>query len=278
MSDDGWQRPVRADAAGEERERRRAEREARRRCARRARSPRRSRPSPRPPDADDAGDASADERLRPGSAPSGRATRARPRASRRRARRCVADIAGAGAVRRWSKVDRQRSAAATTPPVADGRPRSRTEDARSRSRGPRPRPDRRGREGGGARGRLREGDAKAPQGLRPRASTAPRTPPSLEGFLFPATYELKKADRRGPGRTPARRLRDQLRRVDLSYAKSKNLTVYDVVMIASMIEREVQVPEERELVAAVIYNRLAPGHRSGSTRRSATRTRTTTSR
>ena len=33
----------------------------------------------------------------------------------------------------------------------------------------------------------------------------------------------------------------------MSYAKSKNLTVYDVVKIASMIEREIQVPEERKL-------------------------------
>ena len=32
-------------------------------------------------------------------------------------------------------------------------------------------------------------------------------------------------------------------RVDLSYAKKKNLTAYDVLTIASMIEREIQVPE-----------------------------------
>ena len=42
----------------------------------------------------------------------------------------------------------------------------------------------------------------------------------------------------------------------MSYAKKKNLTVYDVLIIASMIDREVQVPRERKLVAAVIYNRL----------------------
>ena len=44
--------------------------------------------------------------------------------------------------------------------------------------------------------------------------------------------------------------------VDLKYAKSKNLTAYDVLIIASMVEKEVQVPKERPLVAAVIYNRL----------------------
>ena len=45
----------------------------------------------------------------------------------------------------------------------------------------------------------------------------------------------------------------------MRYARSKNLTTYDVLIIASMIEREVQVPKERKLVAAVIYNRLHDG-------------------
>src|SRR4029077_8270855 len=44
--------------------------------------------------------------------------------------------------------------------------------------------------------------------------------------------------------------------LNLSYARSKNLTPYDVLTIASMIEGEAQVPSERPLVAAVIYNRL----------------------
>ena len=43
----------------------------------------------------------------------------------------------------------------------------------------------------------------------------------------------------------------------MSLRAMKNLTVYDVLIIASMIDREVQVAKERELVAAVIYNRLA---------------------
>ena len=80
---------------------------------------------------------------------------------------------------------------------------------------------------------------------------------SSEGFLFPATYEFTKL-------TPSVRLvRDQLRafrrswrKVDLRYARSKNLTPYDVLIIASMIEKETVVAAERRLVAAVIYNRL----------------------
>ena len=45
-------------------------------------------------------------------------------------------------------------------------------------------------------------------------------------------------------------------RLDLKYARSKNLTSYDVLRIASMIEREAAAPVERPLVSAVIYNRL----------------------
>jgi uncharacterized YceG family protein len=116
--------------------------------------------------------------------------------------------------------------------------------------------------------------AIAKRGVTPRltrtgylAATAIAVPPpafrkswaggSIEGFLFPATYEFTKL-------TTARKLvRDQLahfrrqwRKVDLRYARSKNLMPYDVLIIASMIEKEVVAPEERRLVAAVIYNRL----------------------
>jgi UPF0755 protein len=83
---------------------------------------------------------------------------------------------------------------------------------------------------------------------------------SLEGFLFPATYQFTR-------RTTTQQLvREQLKaferawsKVDLRFARSKNLTRYDVLIIASMIEKEVIAPEERPLVAAVIYNRLRDG-------------------
>jgi UPF0755 protein len=80
---------------------------------------------------------------------------------------------------------------------------------------------------------------------------------NAEGFLFPALYEFTQ-------RTTATALvRKQLSafraawaQVDLRKARRKNLTPYDVLIIASMIERETVAPAERPLVAAVIYNRL----------------------
>jgi len=82
----------------------------------------------------------------------------------------------------------------------------------------------------------------------------------LEGFLFPNTFELK------PGAPAADlvelQLKDfkrQIKQVDMSYAKSKNLTVFDVLTIASMIEDEAGVASQRKLVASVIYNRLREG-------------------
>jgi peptidoglycan lytic transglycosylase G len=81
-----------------------------------------------------------------------------------------------------------------------------------------------------------------------------------EGFLFPDTFELM---RHAPVSDLVQlQLEDFKRRikgVDMGYARSKNLTTYDVVTIASMIEREAQVASERKLVAAVIYNRLHQG-------------------
>ena len=85
-------------------------------------------------------------------------------------------------------------------------------------------------------------------------------PKSLEGFLFPATYDLAQGtDANALVGEQLNAFLQNISGVDLSYAKSKNLTVYDVLIIASMIDKEVQVPSERALVAAVIYNRLHRG-------------------
>ena len=80
---------------------------------------------------------------------------------------------------------------------------------------------------------------------------------SIEGFLFPALYEFTQ-------HTPADALVQQQveafverwRAIDLRRARSRGLSPYDVLIIASMIEREAAVADERRLVSAVIYNRL----------------------
>jgi UPF0755 protein len=87
---------------------------------------------------------------------------------------------------------------------------------------------------------------------------------SLEGFLFPSTYEFE------PQTTSRQLVNRQLEsfernwaQVNLRYARSRNLTPYDVLIIASLVEKEVIAPEERGLVAAVIYNRLRAGMNLG---------------
>jgi UPF0755 protein len=103
--------------------------------------------------------------------------------------------------------------------------------------------------------------AAAPRVLRRvRRLGAPRGTRTAEGFLFPATYTLVDG-------SPARDLvskqlaafRDNFSKVDMSYARSKNLTRYEVLIIASLVEREAQLARERPLIASVIYNRLRDG-------------------
>ena len=103
--------------------------------------------------------------------------------------------------------------------------------------------------------------ARQPRVLRRiRRLGAPRGTRTAEGFMFPATYTLVDD-------SPARDLvskqlaafRDNFKGIDMRYAKRRNLTRYDVLIIASMIEREIQLDRERPLAAAVIYNRLARG-------------------
>jgi uncharacterized YceG family protein len=89
---------------------------------------------------------------------------------------------------------------------------------------------------------------------RPAGFSNPRSP---EGFMFPDTYFVFETD---PAATLVEKQLENFgakwAKVDMIYARSKNLTNYDVLTIASMIEKEVVVPRERRLVAAVIYNRL----------------------
>jgi UPF0755 protein len=97
--------------------------------------------------------------------------------------------------------------------------------------------------------------------LNPREYRAPRNA-TLEGFLFPATYELKKGQK---VRRLVRRQLEAFKRnfdeVDMRYARRRKLTPFDVLTIASLVEREAAVAKERPLIASVIYNRLRDGIR-----------------
>lgn len=85
---------------------------------------------------------------------------------------------------------------------------------------------------------------------------------SSEGYLFPDTYFLP----RGLGEAALiARLRarfDAAIGADLrEAARGRGLTLHQLVTVASMIEREARVPEERAVIAGVIYNRLRLGMR-----------------
>jgi uncharacterized YceG family protein len=98
-------------------------------------------------------------------------------------------------------------------------------------------------------GKLTPFDYGAPAGTR-----------SLEGFLFPATYDLEVgAKARELVDRQLKAFQDNFAKVDLRRAKRKKLTGYDVLVIASMVEREARQPRDRPLIAAVIYNRLKDG-------------------
>ncbi len=85
-------------------------------------------------------------------------------------------------------------------------------------------------------------------------------PKTLEGFLFPDTYQLVEPIKLSAlVADQVRAFKQHFSKLDLSYARSRHLTPYDVLIIASLIEGEAATKHDRPLVASVIYNRLADG-------------------
>lgn len=80
---------------------------------------------------------------------------------------------------------------------------------------------------------------------------------SLEGFLYPKTYTVPEG---ASADDVIRILLDQFAKetseLSLSYAEASNMNLFNVITIASLIEKETAVSEERLLVSSVIYNRL----------------------
>jgi UPF0755 protein len=96
--------------------------------------------------------------------------------------------------------------------------------------------------------------------LDPVAYGAPRDTPNLEGFLFPATYDMEA------GASVSRLVAEQLMAFqerfgpeEVRRAHELHLTPYQLLTVASMVEREAQLPGDRPKIAAVIYNRLRLG-------------------
>jgi cell division protein YceG involved in septum cleavage len=96
--------------------------------------------------------------------------------------------------------------------------------------------------------------------LDPARYGAPHGTHSLEGFLFPATYELFA------GASAGQLVSAQLTAVRENFdsavtrrARALHITPYELLIVASMIEREALLAHDRGRVAAVIYNRLRLG-------------------
>lgn len=88
---------------------------------------------------------------------------------------------------------------------------------------------------------------------------------SLEGFLYPSTYNVKSdVSVDSLIRDMLAQYQKQVSSVDMSYAKSKNLTEYDVVALASMIEKESRTDADKADISAVFYNRLHANMSLGS--------------
>jgi UPF0755 protein len=84
---------------------------------------------------------------------------------------------------------------------------------------------------------------------------------TLEGYLFPETYELAKGL---AAREIVRLMVEQFQRVWRRIeplAAAKGLSMREVVVLASLVEKETGAPGERPMVAAVFHNRLKRGMR-----------------
>jgi UPF0755 protein len=82
----------------------------------------------------------------------------------------------------------------------------------------------------------------------------------LEGFLFPATYSFEDSTTATQALTAmVRRFTQEAKTIGLeSGARALGYTAYDVVTIASLVEKEARLPEDYAKVARVAYNRLKP--------------------
>lgn len=84
---------------------------------------------------------------------------------------------------------------------------------------------------------------------------------SLEGLLFPDTYQISgDGTEAGVVKTLVEMMQRVARQTDLvAGARARGLSPYELLIVASMVEREAKVAEDRPKIAQVIYNRLELG-------------------
>ncbi len=83
---------------------------------------------------------------------------------------------------------------------------------------------------------------------------------SLEGYLFPKTYRIKKGTNAQQFvNLQLAEFQEQTANLNWANAQTLGRTPYEIIIVASLIERESKVDEERPIVASVIYNRLKKG-------------------
>lgn len=84
--------------------------------------------------------------------------------------------------------------------------------------------------------------------------------PNLEGYLFPETYHFPRGiEATGMVKTMVEQFRKNFGPEDLARSGQLNLTVREIVTLASLIEKETSREEEKPLVSAVFHNRLRLG-------------------
>ena len=94
-----------------------------------------------------------------------------------------------------------------------------------------------------------------------RVPWRPADTSSLEGLLFPDTYQVSNADNEGQ---IIERMIELMERVAIQEelelrSSALGLSPYEALIVASMVEREAKVDGDRALIARVIYNRLELG-------------------
>jgi UPF0755 protein len=93
-----------------------------------------------------------------------------------------------------------------------------------------------------------------------RSAFQPGSVDTLEGLLFPSTYQVIRRDTvesllvRLVGQ-----FEEEMKAIDLTRTRAMGVTPYEAIIVASMVEAEARVPSDRAKIAAVIYNRLAEG-------------------